>query len=148
MEVLSAGQRGEQEYILIRNKDEAPGGHRRSPEAREGRRKPQEAPGGPRRPQRGPKRPTNWRAKNVRRASAGVQLSESMCAALRRERHFALSRGECAASHSCHAFCDVDDMTSMLKGKTLILYCFLQVRMGPPGLGCYLPDRGGSRSIY
>ena len=131
---LSAGQRGEQEYILIRNKDAAPGGHRRSPEAREGRRKPREAPEGP---QRGPKRPTNWRAKNVRRAAAGVQLSESMCAALRRERHFAFSRGEFAASHSCHAFCDVDDMTSMLKGKTLILYCFLQVRMGRPGSGCY-----------
>ena len=55
--MLSAGQRGEQEYILIRNKDEAPGGHRRSPEAREGRRKPQEAPGGPRGAPEGPQAP-------------------------------------------------------------------------------------------
>ena len=95
---------------------EATGGPRRPEKAAGSLRRPRGAPEGP---QRGPKRPTNWRAKNVRRASAGVQLSESMCAALRRERHFALSRGECAASHSCHAFCDVDDMTSMLKGKNI-----------------------------
>ena len=75
MEVLSAGQRGEWEYILIRNKDEAPGGHRRSPEAREGRRKPQEAPGGP---QRGP-----------RGAPSARQIGErKMCAAPQRECNF------------------------------------------------------------
>ena len=32
--------------------------------------------------------------------------------------------------------------------KILILYCFLQVRMGPPGWAGYLPAWGGSRSIF
>ena len=32
--------------------------------------------------------------------------------------------------------------------KMLILYCFLQVRMGGPGWAGYLPAWGGSRSIF
>eukprot|EP00959_Pyramimonas_sp_CCMP1952_P418308 8763334-Pyramimonas_sp.AAC.1 len=54
-------------------------------EASGGSRKLQEAPGGPR-------RPTNWRAKHVRRALAGAPLSETN-AAPKRERHIFFARG-------------------------------------------------------
>ena len=43
-----------------------------------------------------------------------------------------ISQRVCAPSHSCHAFCDVDDKTSMLKRETLMSYCFFTGRMGPP----------------
>ena len=36
----------------------------------------------------------------------------------------------------------------IVKRVTLILYRFLRVKMGAPGLICYLPGRGGSRSIF
>ena len=114
-----------------RKPKEAPGGPRKPQEVPGGFRKPkevQEAPGNPRRPQEdprgpgeapgcsrrpweapgGPRRSTNRRA-NVRRASAGAQLSEKLRAAPKRERHFALSRAMCAASHSCHEFRKADD---------------------------------------
>ena len=110
-----------------RRSQEAPGGPRNPQETSRGSRRPQEASGGPSRPQEAPRR-----AKNVRRALAGAQFSENMCAALMRGRHFALSRGMCAASHSFHAFCDVGDKTSMLRRKSLISYCFFTGSSGTP----------------
>ena len=112
-----------------RRLQEARGSPRRFQEASGSPRRFQEAPGNPRRPQEdprgpgeapgcsrrpweapgGPRRSTNWRAKNVRRASAGAQLSENMRAAPKRERHFALSRAMCTASHSCHEFRKADN---------------------------------------
>ena len=122
---------------------EAPGSPRKFQEAPGNPRRPQEASGGPRRihealgkPQEtlgGPRRSTNWRATNVRRAPAGAQLSESMRAAPKRERHFAMSRAMCTASYSWRAFRIVDDKTGHVERKIVDLYWFFIVRMGPPG---------------
>ena len=131
-----------------RRLQEAPGGFRRPQEASDGPRRPHEAPGGPAEVSRGPQRhqeaPGGLRrpqeAPGARRIGARKAYSapekernfSNKCARRARATFRCFARGAGAASHSCHTFCDVDDRTSMLRGKTLILYCLFSGRTGGP----------------
>ena len=115
------------------------GGLRRPSKAPGSPRRPQEAPGGPRKPQgaSGGPRPEAPGARRIgaRKACPAPEKERNFsnkCARRARATFRCFARGVGAASHSCHTFCDVDDRTSMLKGKTLILYCLYSGRTGGP----------------
>ena len=52
--------------------------------------------------------------------------------------------GVCAASHSCHTFCDVGNKTSMLRRNRLISYSFSKLKWDPPDGTAISRDAGGS----